>query len=747
VAGADLMPKQRVVILGGGVGGVTAAVQLSQPGWEQHFESITLYQQGWRLGGKGASGRGKDERIEEHGLHIWFGFYENAFRMLRRCHAELDERARRGDPRWPLAFTKMEDSFRPVNEICLTDHDGCCWKLWVADFFDDDDDLPWAEPDLRASEGRPENWSVLFYLVRCLRLAADLAWSLTRSEQRLEIVPSPVSATRAELAGPDDFVSMPWSWLTAGIQEALDGAAEMLDSVTEEMLDQPIVDDVFELMIRALDRVLDFLRQRYDELVRSSDAARRAWYVVDLLVAIARGIFEDDLHSADSFDVIDDYDFREWLLAHGADRDTVDCALVRTVVYDLAFGYEDGNPERPACGAGTALRGLLRTFFTYRGSLMWKMNAGMGDVVFAPLYELLVKRGVKVRFFHRVEAVHAADGVVKRIDIDVQAAVPPHFDRSDYLRPGREEDEEHGPPPWKAVWPASPSQLPNGREWAPLPAAFYESWYRGREPALVGETKLDSDEPGADGFDLVVFALPISCVPHVAPDLVSQSDLLKAAVERLHTVPTQAMQLWLNRPASKLGALPGIVLGGFVEPYDTWADMPHLVDQEKVAGSQTVAYFCNVLTHMPPPVRGDADDWLDLQDALVRDHAVRFIDRDLGKLWPEAVDRQSRKFDWDVLVSADGTKGRQRLADQYLRANVEPSERYVLSVPGSSACRIKPDDTGFRNLYAVGDWTSCVLNAGCVEAAVVSGIRAANEIHRKHGNVAYAKPIVGEESP
>ena len=43
-------------------GAVTAALELSAPGWEHHFESITLYQQGWRLGGKGACGRGRDLR-------------------------------------------------------------------------------------------------------------------------------------------------------------------------------------------------------------------------------------------------------------------------------------------------------------------------------------------------------------------------------------------------------------------------------------------------------------------------------------------------------------------------------------------------------------------------------------------------------------------------------------------------------------------------------------------------------------
>ena len=77
-------------------GAITAAYYLSS---DPDRYDITVYQQGWRLGGKGASGRGRLERIEEHGLHIWFGFYENAFRMLHECHEQLDVCAAKGIPR------------------------------------------------------------------------------------------------------------------------------------------------------------------------------------------------------------------------------------------------------------------------------------------------------------------------------------------------------------------------------------------------------------------------------------------------------------------------------------------------------------------------------------------------------------------------------------------------------------------------------------------------------------------------
>ncbi len=66
-------------MLGGGCAAMAAAFELSRPEHAGRFE-VTVYQMGWRLGGKGASGRGRHDRIEEHGLHLWMGFYENAFR-------------------------------------------------------------------------------------------------------------------------------------------------------------------------------------------------------------------------------------------------------------------------------------------------------------------------------------------------------------------------------------------------------------------------------------------------------------------------------------------------------------------------------------------------------------------------------------------------------------------------------------------------------------------------------------------
>jgi uncharacterized protein with NAD-binding domain and iron-sulfur cluster len=98
--------RERIAIIGGGCGGVAAAFWLTSGPLRDRYD-VTLYSQGWRLGGKGASGRGPapDHRIEEHGLHLWLGCYHRAFQLMRLCYAELGERS---------AFKGLAEAFVPL---------------------------------------------------------------------------------------------------------------------------------------------------------------------------------------------------------------------------------------------------------------------------------------------------------------------------------------------------------------------------------------------------------------------------------------------------------------------------------------------------------------------------------------------------------------------------------------------------------------------------------------------------------
>jgi uncharacterized protein with NAD-binding domain and iron-sulfur cluster len=101
---------------------------------------------------------------------------------------------------------------------------------------------------------------------------------------------------------------------------------------------------------------------------------------------------------------------------------------------------------------------------------------------------------------------------------------------------------------------------------------------------------------------------------------------------------------------------------------------------------------------------------------------------DVNVFLPGAVHYYPREFKWEMLCGAGDLDGRARLASQHLRANVAPSERYVLSLPGTTRYRLAPADSGYDNLFLAGDWTHVGLDAGCVESAATSGLLAARAL-------------------
>jgi hypothetical protein len=91
--------------------------------------------------------------------------------------------------------------------------------------------------------------------------------------------------------------------------------------------------------------------------------------------------------------LINQFDYREWLLQHGATNTSVQSRFL-SGIYDFVFACRDGDKKRPAgasFAAGVAVRMAMRMFFTYRGSMFWRIRSGMGDAVFAPLYKVLLR--------------------------------------------------------------------------------------------------------------------------------------------------------------------------------------------------------------------------------------------------------------------------------------------------------------------------------------------------------------------
>src|SRR5439155_1264022 len=137
-------------------------------------------------------------------------------------------------------------------------------------------------------------------------------------------------------------------------------------------------------------------------------------------------------------------------------------------------------------------------FFTYRGSFFWRMQAGMGDVVFAPFYEVLRRRGVRFAFFHRLENVRLGRGeppYVEALEFDVQADVH----GAEY----RPLVDVGGLP----CWPSAPDwlQLVDGHRLARECWDFESFWNRRRARTLTLRVGED--------FDLVVLGVGLERSP------------------------------------------------------------------------------------------------------------------------------------------------------------------------------------------------------------------------------------------
>lgn len=687
-----------MAIVGGGCAAMACAFELTRPALRGRY-AVTVYQVGWRLGGKGASGRGPAQRIEEHGLHLWMGFYENAFRLMRECYEELGR-----DPRQcPIATWR--DAFSPAPFVGVAEQgpDGR-WVPWAAD-------LPTVDGLPGEARGGEARWTVTDYVGRIVGLLRALLSSLP-------------GAGGIAAAGGGPAVAA--DTLDARVAQLLKfGELATLTALIESVeLLQTMLGGLARYSDNLVLQVLDALAANARALIESRAAidleVRRVWTIVDLTLATLRGILRFRLATDPrGFDAIDDYDCREFLRLNGATEVSLASGYLRGL-YDLGFSYQDGNPATPRIAAGQALRSMVRAFFTYRGAFFWRMNAGMGDIVFAPLYEVLRRRGVRFEFFHRLEQLRlspAADGDaphVAALEFDVQAEVKGGAPYAPLVDVG-------GLP----CWPAEPdwAQLQDGERLREAGVQFESFWDR-------RSTRRTTLRVGAD-FDFAVLAVGLGAVPHVARELVERDPRWRAMVDHVQTVATQAFQVWLTADMAALGwTAPPINLSGFVEPFDTWADMRHLLPHERWPEAvRALAYFCSVL----PDARGAEDrtaaDYPVQARERVRAGAVAFLERDLAHLWPGATAADGG-FRWDLLADAldTGGSGADRFRSQFWTANVNPSDRYVLSLPGSSAYRISPLDDTYDNLTIAGDWTACGFNAGCVEAAVMSGRLAAHAL-------------------
>ncbi|MBD2683630.1 MULTISPECIES: NAD(P)-binding protein [Nostoc] len=393
-------PRKKIVILGGGMASLTTAFELTnQPDWKEKYE-ITVYQMGWRLGGKGASGRNLNAqaRIEEHGLHILMGWYENTFSVLRQCYEEL---GRPADS--PLAT--WQDAFKPHSFIASTEYINGQWMPWPYDF-----------PVNHLLPGE-----TLEFPTVCGYVGILIEFIIEQFKSEFHLPSKLFAEEEFTLSGiPDWLVSLlAENNIDLNIPDLPREAAfvYIARQLFQALPENPALhqEQEYQALLWLLGEFRTWLWNNVENIIGTHHKFRRFWIRVDWTYTLIRGIILDNL-IVKGFSSIDDYDFQEWLRKHGAAESTINSVIVRSL-YDLVFGYENGALNQPNLAAGVALRCFLRMTLSYKGALFWKMQAGMGDTIFVPFYEVLKQRGVEFKFFHRIKNLGLSQDTQKIVSI------------------------------------------------------------------------------------------------------------------------------------------------------------------------------------------------------------------------------------------------------------------------------------------------------------------------------------------
>jgi hypothetical protein len=380
---------------------------------------------------------------------------------------------------------------------------------------------------------------------------------------------------------------------------------------------------------------------------------------------------------------------------------------------------------------------------------------------------------VKFEFFHKVRELKLDGDRVCEVRFDIQAAVP-GGDEYEPLKMGSD-----GLP----YWPDSPeyAQLQHGEglrssgvnlesHWADWSLASGYAQALGASlgqathgSALGGSGRLPEKTLELEAEDRVVLAISIGALREICPQLIAADRRWGEMLDHLPAIQTQAVQIWLSQCAEHLGWNVGrkrdrLMMGStYLNPLSCQADLSELIEREDWArGEQPrmLVYFCGPLARdgeLPP---AHDHGYPERQRARVEWQGIQYLQTATGPLLPKATGEaqakiaadSSRKLtgeagpvpaadpvglDFELLTCHDRMTagvGGARFRQQYVRANIDPSEHYVTSPPGSAKYRLEASGSGFTNLMLAGDWIYTGLNCGSVEGATMGGMLAANHI-------------------
>lgn len=696
---ADGQGRERIAILGGGLGSLTTAFELTATPELRERYDVTIYQMGWRLGGKCATGRGPCGRIEEHGIHGFLGSYYNALPMMARLYEALDR------PEGHKLRT-FADAFRQEDFVLMWEVEGGRWTKW-----------PMTMPPNDLDPAKPKD----------------------------------VDEVAGNIRDMGRFVHAMFEQMKDHLEAEHHGLLGRLIDVGYhlfEWFERNVLGADDERTLEHVEAVAQRLEAMAPELVHGNAALRQSFILLDYMVSLIRAAVTFDVANK-GFDALDDMNFDEMLRQAKARPITITSPVALNTT-NLSYQYPNGDTSLPPdMAAGAYLHWTLRSF-AYLGSFAWLFEVGTGETIIQPLHECLSARGVKFEFFHKVEALRLSEDRSRIAAVEMAVQATPKGEYDPFIEVAD-----------LKCWPAHPiyerleegDALRRGEELEPgmdgERGYDLESWWTAWKP--VGSRTIRDGED----YDRVILGISIGALPHIAGELLEASEAWRAMCEHVTTVPTQAMQIWLDKPREELGWTTPIPKdrrpdGGygsdntpigatFANPQSGSADFSHLIDHEAWPADATpraVWYLCGPMDDYDEVPPFSDHDYPKRMKDRVRWQSVQYLQASFGALLPDAVVAVQRPpgdamgLDFGLLTCPADPEavGISRFRQQFTRPNIDPTERYVTSPAGSTKYRIKAGETGFDNLVITGDWIYTGLNVGSVEGTVMGGRAAANAI-------------------
>ena len=743
-----MKPPRKIAILGSGVASLAAALELSSlPNWKDLYD-ITIYQPGWRSGGKTTTGRGLNKRIEEVGIHIFQGWYNNAFSVVQTLYGEIADKQLAPDS----PFKTWEDAFAWENSTLLTEYSAeeDRWLNWPI-IFPNNDELPGGGQDYKFDD--------IVHKVVVLMLETLLgspygksgclpAWlaKLINGQPGPEASSVPESQLFKAVSKLSDKLKAELETQVKKMEGKVNGLPEhkMLAYITEltskkntlNTNDTQAQTAHYEKIVYLLESVMTGVDAVLGKQVPTVPAIRRMKTLLEFAVVALTGTIRDVLDIPNrtlDFDRINNLDFREWLKQNGASDMLLESAPVR-FLYTGTFANGANLIE-----AGTALH-FLALSIGYKGAFVWKFRAGTGDTLIMPFYLVLKERGIKFEYFHKATKVHySAGNKIERIDMVQQVK----------LRDGITEYDPRIQVDGLYAWPAKPlyDQID------PVQAAkliaekvdlesSWSTWQNYRQYSLV----LDQD------FDEVILGVPIEVLrgqQGICTDIIAQKPEWQQMSTALQTTATQAGQIWTYPTAEEMGmnmgewgldpakgASPNLVV--YANPMYSWIDVSPVMQYESWPQQNKpgfLTYICGSL-EQPAEVPLNIPDWPESQLAISKLNSRFWLQQQTAWFFPKVANPP--EFPAGIKLSVlwseyENATDNQRLQQQFYRANVQPSDRWTLSIPNTGKYRLAVDGSGYDNLFLAGDWVQMDINVGYTDGAMTSGLRAAQALMKSLG--------------